>query len=60
MLDEDEEQFEKENVFREVCLSCASISTLDNENFLLVIFHILIKHVRCKFFWSSFTFLCVT
>lgn len=40
MLDEDEEQFEKENVFREVCLSCASISTLDNENFLLVIFHI--------------------
>lgn len=45
MLDEDEEQFEKENVFREVCLSCARISTLDNENFLLVIFHILIKYV---------------
>lgn len=37
MLDEDEEQFEKENVFREVCFSCASISTLDNENFLFVI-----------------------
>lgn len=45
MLDEDEEQFEKENVFREVCLYCARISTLDNENFLLVIIHILIKHV---------------
>lgn len=33
MLDEDEEQFEKDNVFREVYLYCASISTLNNENF---------------------------
>lgn len=60
MLDEDEEQFEKENVFREVCLSCASISTLDNENFFWSFSTFLIKHVWCKFFWSSFTFLCLT
>lgn len=45
MFDEDEEQFEKENVFREVCFFYVSIFILDNENFFLVIFYILIKYV---------------
>lgn len=38
MFDEDEEQFEKDNVFREVYLYCVSILILNNENFFWLFF----------------------